>query len=254
MLPVMAAAQPSDFKRAGIIVVMSIDPTPTSANFAGLADQNARCDCASCEQISPTALLAIQGSRTLGRFSLVPSEAAAGADLGAASASLERLATALAGQDRHWHYIPVVRGSHYQIGNCRQLLSYQCGKDYFSGVVSSSRNNRIIRIALSAGCIHRHPGHIPNALATWACFNGLRRVADCCHRHTVVYGTPSRLANSLPSTFSSSIHSARNNGPVERAADWVLRFFAMPAIMPPTTIAGFHQLGKKTLDGQLPTR
>jgi hypothetical protein len=28
----------------------------------------------------------------------------------------------------------------------------------------------------------------------------------------------------------------------------------MPAIMPSTTIAGFHQLGKKTLDGQLPTR
>jgi hypothetical protein len=107
MLPVVAAAQPSDFKRAGIIIVMSVClSAPTSADFARLADEKARRDCASCEHRSPTALLAIQGSRTLGRFSLVRSVAAARADLGAASASLERLAAALTGYGfcgSRWH-------------------------------------------------------------------------------------------------------------------------------------------------------
>jgi hypothetical protein len=101
VLSVVRAAEPPNFKRLAVIVVVRVDLARRAADLAGLADKGAVRDRGGCQVNSALALGGPRSARLTGFPRLMSREAAAAlAKANAAVTRLELLAAFLAGFDR----------------------------------------------------------------------------------------------------------------------------------------------------------
>jgi hypothetical protein len=101
MLSVMALAEPAHAQRLRIIIVVSFDVATGAAGLAGLSDKFALCDGAARENMGSAASVAKGRGASPTAVSFIEDEACAGTIGPADRSSLEILAAAFAGLDRH---------------------------------------------------------------------------------------------------------------------------------------------------------